>query len=60
MKDKNSDKFGKQKRDSEKLFLYKGMENLNNLEHKFHQDRDDKFISNSKFNFRYYKMKTQL
>lgn len=57
---KKNNMFGKEKPDMEKFVLYKGMENLNNLEHKFIQDRDDKAVSSVKFNFRYHNIKRQL
>ena len=60
IKVKKKNIFGKEKRDVDKFFVYKRMEDLNNLEHKFHQDKEDKLISNSKFNFKYYNMKRQL
>lgn len=57
---KKNNKFGKEKRNLDRFVLYKGMENLNDLEHKFHQDRDDKAVSSVKFNFRYHNIKRQL
>lgn len=57
---KKTNKFGKEKHDVDKFVLYKGMENLNNLEHKFHQDRDEKAVSNAKFNFKFHNIKRQL
>ena len=57
---KKKNMFGKEKRDVEKFEFYKGMEHLNNLEHKFHQDKDDKAVSSVKFNFRYHNIKRQL
>jgi len=57
---KNNDMFGKQKRDVDKFVLYKGMEQLNKMEHKIHQDKDDKAVSSVKFNFRYHNTKRQL
>ena len=57
---KKNDFFAKEKRDLDKFVLYKGMENLNNLEHKFHQDREDKAVSNVKFNYKYHNIKRQL
>lgn len=57
---KNKNRFGQEKRDVDKFFVYKCMEDLNNLEHKFHQDKNENSVSNGKFNFRYYNMKRQL
>jgi len=57
---KKKNMFGKEKRDVDKFFVYKRMEDLNNLEHKFHQDKEEQLVSNTKFNFRYYNMKRQL
>jgi len=52
--------FGKAKNDVDKFLVYKRMEDLNNLEHKFHQDREERLVSNTKFNFRYHNMKRHL
>lgn len=52
--------FGKEKRDVDKFFIYKRMEDLNNLEHKFHQDKEEKQVLDTKFNFKFYTMKRQL
>jgi len=57
---KKNNMLGKEKRDVDRFVLYKGIENLNNLEHKYHQDRDDKAVSSEKFNFRYHNIKRQL
>lgn len=52
--------FGKEKKDVDKYFVYKRMEDLNNLEHKYHQDREDKLVSDNKFSFKFHNMKRQL
>jgi hypothetical protein len=54
--------FGKQQKqeDDDKYFVYKRMEDLNNLEHRFNLGRDDKAISSQKFNYKYHDMKRQL
>jgi len=52
--------FGKEKMEMDKFFVYKRMEDLNNLENKFHQDKDEKMVSDTKFNFKFYNSKRQL
>ena len=60
LKLKKSNMFGSERKDLDKFFVYKRMEDLNNLEHKFHQDKDDKIVTNHKFNHRYHNLKRQL
>ena len=57
---KKMNMFGKEKMDADKFFIYKRMEDLNNLEHKFHQDKEEIQVSDTKFNFQFYKTKRQL
>lgn len=52
--------FGKEKHDADKFFIYKRMEDLNNLQHKFHQNNEENQVSDAKFNFKFYNMKRQL
>lgn len=53
--------FGKNKKlEEDKYFVYKRMEDLNNLEHKFNVGRDEKKMSSQKFNYRFHNMKRQL
>jgi hypothetical protein len=56
--------FGKQQKldDGDKFFLYKRMEELSNLEHRFNLGRDDKNKgeNSQKFNYKYHDMKRQL
>jgi len=52
--------FGKEKRDTDKFFVYKRMEDLNNLEHKFHQNKEEKNVPDTKFDFKLYNTKRQL
>lgn len=55
------DIFGKSNRiEHDKYNVYKRMEDLNNLEHKFNVGRDEKKMSSQRFNYRYHDMKRQL
>ena len=53
--------FGKNKKlEEDKYLVYKRIEELNNLEHKFNVAKDEKKMSSQKFNYRFHDMKRQL
>ena len=63
-KSKSVQMFGKHQKldDGDRNFVYKRMEDLNNLEHRFNLGRDDKDKGDNcqKFNYKYHDMKRQL